>query len=124
MRISFYQAAVFVAVLCAALFALLLFDARIYIDLYGVTGGEGALFTGRRAAPLFAGFAVLFWCARNAEPSPLRHGICWTAIVTFALIAMTGIFAFATGIASFSILVAAICELLIAGVFLQCVRQA
>ncbi len=74
----------------------------------------GAVFLGRRAAPLFLGLSVFFWVLRNEGPSPLQDATAWAAALTFGGIAATGVWAYVGGTASFAILVAAGLETAIA----------
>ena len=105
------------ALLCVVLFAVFLIAPGTYVSLYGVTADTGAVFLGRRAAPLFLGLAVFFWIMRHVGPGPLQDATAFAAALTFAGIAATGVWAYLIGTASFAILVAAGLETAIALAF-------
>ena len=106
------------AALCLALFAVFVIAPGAYTQLYGVAADAGGLFLGRRAAPLFLGLAVFFWALRGTGPGPLQDATAWAAAVTFIGIAVTGIWAWLGGTASFAVLVAAALEVTIGLAFL------
>lgn len=111
-----------VAMVCLVLFALLLLAPASYVGTYGVASDTEVAFMVRRASPMFLGFAVMSWLARNAGPSPLRNALAWGLVAAFTGVALTGIAAFARGEADSVILVAAVGELLIAALFLRTTR--
>ena len=105
--------------LCVILFAVFVVAPGGYASLYGVAAGTGGLFLGRRAAPLFLGLAVFFWALRGVGPGPLQDATAWAAAATFIGIAVTGVWAWLGGTASFAILVAAALEVAIGLAFLM-----
>jgi len=121
--IEFRLAATLVAIICAILFVTLLLFPASYMGIYGVTATDAAAFISRRASPLLLGFAVLMWFARDLRLTPGREAIRLSVIVGFAGIAATGIAEFFIGNASWTILVAAAGELLIAAIFLWGIRK-
>ena len=106
------------AVLCVGLAAVLLVAPGLYVGLYTVPADAGAVFLGRRAAPLLLGLAVFFWALRDAGPGPLQDATALAAAVSFIGIAVTGVWAFLGGTASPAILVAAGIEVAIGLAFL------
>lgn len=110
---------ILVAAVCLVLFALLLFAPTSYVGSYGVASDTEVAFMVRRASPMFLGFAVMLWCARNAGPSPLRNALAFGISVAFSGVALTGVFEFSRGGANNMILIAAAGELLIAALFLR-----
>lgn len=110
------------ALVCAALFLLLLFSANTYIQLYGVSGHDSADFLGRRAAPVFLGIAVMSWMLREAGPSAARSAVCYGLGLAFIGIAITGLFEYGRGVASWTIGVAALSEILLGALFLIAAR--
>ena len=104
--------------LCVILFAVFVIAPGAYAQLYGVAADTGGLFLGRRAAPLFLGLAAFFWALRGVEAGPLRDATAWAAALTFIGIAVTGVWAWLDGTASFAILVAAGLETAIGFAFL------
>lgn len=120
--IAFRHAAILLSVICAALFVIFLVFPAQYMATYGIASSEGAAFMSRRVSPMVLGLAVLFWYARNLRMSPGREAIRLAVIISFGGIALTGIGEFLVGHASWTILVAAMSELVIAGVFLWGIR--
>ncbi len=101
---------VLAAVLCAALFPLLLLNPGYYVDTYGVEPDAGASFLGRRASPLFLGLAVMLWMMRDLPRGTARDAVSIGMAFTWGGIAATGLFAFSTGTANANILIAAVVE--------------
>ncbi len=99
------------AVLCVALFPLLLINAGFYVDTYGVAADTGAAFMGRRASPMFLGLAVLLWMVRDLDPGPARDAVCASMVVIWAGIAITGLYELMIGTAGPLIAGAAVVEL-------------
>lgn len=110
---------ILVGAICLVLFGLLLLAPASYVGTYGVASDPEVAFMVRRASPMFLGFAVMLWFARDATPSPLRNALAWSIAAAFAGVALTGIFEFSRGGASGMILVAAMGELLIAVLYLR-----
>ncbi|WP_458790596.1 hypothetical protein [Yoonia sp. MH D7] len=78
----------------------------------------------RRAAPMFAGLAVLLWLVRGAKRTPERSAISWAMVVIFAGIGVMGIFEFWQGTADARILAAAAAEFGIALLFGRTLKPA
>ena len=113
----FSSISVLTALICAVLFALLLLSPASYISTYGVGADAGSMFMVRRASPIFLGFAVMLWLARDIGPSPIRNALCCGIAAAFAGIAFTGVFECMRSVASAAILIVAASELLIAVLF-------
>ena len=106
------------AILCLALFPLLLLNGGFYVQSYGVTAHAGADFLGRRASPMFLGLAALLWFGRNTGIGPARDAICYGMAFMWAGIAATGIYEFTVGTAQPMIVGAAALELVVAVAFI------
>lgn len=63
----FRRISVLTALICAVLFALLLLSPASYVATYGVVADAGGMFMVRRASPMFLGFAVMLWLAREGR---------------------------------------------------------
>ena len=72
----FRSISVLTALICAVLFTLLLLSPASYIATYGVSADAGSMFMVRRASPMFLGFAVMLWLARDTGPSLIRNALC------------------------------------------------
>lgn len=114
--IPFRVVAMILAVLFVALFVVLAFFGTAYMRTYGVAATPASEFMALRAAPMFLGLAVMFWMLRNVSAGPVRGAVCTGTAVLFAGIAVTGIYEFARGFASFNILIAAVAELVAAAI--------
>lgn len=111
---SFSVAARIIAAVCAVLAVVWIFFPTLYTPAYGVAADAGAQFMTRRAAPMFVGQVVILWVAASQPRSALRDAVALGVSVIFAGIAMTGIVAFAQGVAAPTILIAALFECLAA----------
>ena len=120
----FRVAATMAAALSAALFLFLLIAPATFVELYGASGDAGAEFMGRRAAPIFAGLAIVFWLGRNADDSPLRRAVSLGSAIIFSGVALTGVWAFADGSAGWVILASAAAELSLGVLFALASRRA
>lgn len=118
----FRKISILTALICAVLFALLLLSPASYVGTYGVGADAGGMFMVRRASPMFLGFAVMLWLARNTGPSPLRNALSWGIAAAFAGVALTGMFEYLRGVASGAILIAAAGEMLIAVLFARAAK--
>ena len=103
------------SVVLFVLFVLLLVFPALYTPTYGVVADEGVQFMTRRAAPMFAGPAIILWVAATAPRSALRDAVSLGIVVIFVGIALTGVSAFSQGVAAPTVLIAAIFECLAAG---------
>ncbi len=115
--------AIAVSLICGILFLLLLFFPATYVENYGVQADAGAVFMVRRAAPMFAGIAILLWLARGLKPSPERDAMSWAMIVFFAGIGVMSIFEIWQGTADARILLAAVGEFGIALLFARTMKR-
>ena len=115
--------AIVTSILCLVLFAIFLVAPGTYSELYGITGDRGGEFLGRRASAMFLGLAAILWLTRNEPISTVRSAISYGIAFVFAGIAFTGLFEFGRGNANFSIVIAAVGELVIAFVFLLTTRR-
>ena len=110
------------AVICLALFPLLLLSPGSYVEAYGVAADPGADFLGRRASPMFLGLAVLFWMIRDAPPGPARRAVAWGVALMWVGIGLTGIYEFIRDTASSYTVVAAVIEAVLAGMLVAADR--
>jgi hypothetical protein len=110
------------AILSALVFFSLAFTWMLAPDLllsnWGVELSSSAEVVGRRGAALYAGMGVMFFSARNAEPSPARSALLGGAIVTCLILAVLGVFELATGHVEVGILTAVFIEIALVLAFL------
>lgn len=112
------------AVVCLVLFVIFLIFPGSYMAGYGVAADNGGEFLGRRASPLFLGLAIVLWMLRDHLDATVQKAVCWSMITAFTGVALTGASSFATGVASQTILLASVGELVIAGAFFLALRRA
>ena len=91
---------------------------NLLLSNWGVEFSSAVGLVGRRGAALYAGMGVMFFAARNAEPSPARSALLQGAVVACLVLAVLGVFELATGHAEVSILVAVFIEVALVLAFL------
>ncbi|WP_019955081.1 hypothetical protein [Yoonia vestfoldensis] len=111
------------AVVFLVLFVILLVAGRAYVTTYGVAPSDGADFLARRAAPLFAGLAVMLWLLRGLPVGTARDGVCYGLATVWFGIAATGVYEFTMGQAEATILIAATAEVIGGAVFVLVRRR-
>ena len=117
---SFRTLSIATAAICLALAAVWMFAPGLLLDVWGVLPGDNEAIglTGRRMAALFAGFGVMFYRARNAEPSIARAALSSGIVVACLALAALGLYELASGRAGVGILSAAAVEAALALGFL------
>lgn len=78
---------------------------------------------GRRAAALYAGIAVMFFMARNAEPSTARTALIYGIITACMILACLGVYELTTGHATRGILAAVLIEIVLSLLFMVVCRS-
>lgn len=109
--------AIVTAVACLGLFAVLFGNGASYVATFAIQPDQGAGFVARRAAPVFAGLAVILWVLRDLPVGTARDGICLGMVVLWLGIAATGVYEYTSGQAGGAILIASAVELLAALAF-------
>jgi FtsH-binding integral membrane protein len=87
-----------------------MFAPHILLSSWGVGLSSSAGFVGRRAAALFTGIGVMFFLARNAEPSTARSALVGGLLVACSVLVALGLFELASGYANANILSAVFVE--------------
>src|SRR5450830_420988 len=113
MKLSFRSLAIVIALLFLVLAFTWMFAPQSLLAGWGIALTPSTSVVGRRAAALYAGVAVMFWSARNAEPSPTRSALMKGLGVACLMLASLGVFELAAGHASPGILGAAIIEVML-----------
>lgn len=90
------------------------FAGHLVVGRWQLEATPGVLLMGRRMGALYLGLAVLFFAARGCGPSPARSAMCLGAAVALGLLALSGVYEFATGGAARGILVSAGIEAVLA----------
>ena len=116
--LSFYRLSVLVSILFVALAAILMFAPAQMLTSWGVELTTSAGLVARRIAALYTGVAVMFYLARNAEHSTIRTALITGTITACSILAIFGIYEFATGHATSGILTAVFVEVVLVLAFL------
>ncbi|NWC00016.1 hypothetical protein HX882_29505 [Pseudomonas gingeri] len=114
------------AILCSAIFiglaCMWLLAPNFFLSRWGVAFSDSVGLLGRRASALYLGIGVMFFLARNAEPSSARSALVTGLVVTCLALAALGAFELLTGNASVGILSAVVIEVALALAFLYVAR--
>ncbi|NQD91104.1 hypothetical protein HP532_00375 [Pseudomonas sp. CrR25] len=111
MKLNFRTLATLTALLFFALAFIWMFAPDLVLSSWGVELSYPVELISRRAAALYAGFGVIFFLARNAEPSAARSALIRGVQLTGLILAALGAFEFVTGHAERGILVAVLIEI-------------
>lgn len=120
---SFRNLAIISSLICFTLVAIWMLAPNILLATWDVEYAYPVGLVGRRGAALFAGIGVMFFLARNAEPSSTRSALVIGLAVGSASLAALGSFELATGHAGFGILSAVLVEIALALSCLYVARQ-
>ena len=111
MKLNFHHLALLNAVLFFILAIVWMFAPARSLGMWGVEFNSSAGLVSRRSAALYAGFAVMFFSARNAEPSPVRKALVRGIVVSCFILALLGILEMSAGRANRGILPAVCIEI-------------
>lgn len=112
MKLSFRSLAIVIALLFLVLAFTWMFAPQSLLAGWGIALTPSTSVVGRRAAALYAGVAVMFWSARNAEPSPTRSALMKGLGVACSMLASLGVFELAAGHATPGILAAVVIDMM------------
>ncbi|WP_341861717.1 hypothetical protein [Gymnodinialimonas sp. 57CJ19] len=102
--------------------ALLLLAPRIYLSLYVPNYDPAMAFAAQRLAPAVSGLGVLLLLARDLPDGAFAARFAGLAALVWFGVAGTGVFHFATGVATPMILTAAVSEATLGVLFLIAAR--
>lgn len=119
MTIRFRPLASIFGVLFLAIASAWMFASDVMLSQWGVLASEQTGLVGRRGAAMYAGIGVMFLLARNAGASPARAALVSGIVTVLVLLAVLGVFEFATGHATAGILPAVLLEVGLAIAFLR-----
>lgn len=111
MKPTFQRLAMFTAILFSLLAMTWMLAPVQLLSGWGVEFTTAAGVVGRRAAALYAGIAVMFFMARNAEPSSARTALAFGMITVCTSLAFLGVYELAVGHATKGILPAVFMEM-------------
>jgi hypothetical protein len=118
MKLNFRTLAILTSFVFFSLAITWMLAPNLLLSNWGVEPSSPVGLVGRRGAALYAGLGVMFFSARNAEPSPARSALLGGAVVTCLVLAALGVFEFATGHAEVGILTAVFIEIALVLAFL------
>jgi|JFJP01.1.fsa_nt_gi threonine/homoserine efflux transporter RhtA len=119
---TFRTLAVSAAAICFTLASIWLLAPNVLLDLWAVQYSYPVGLVGRRAAALFLGIGVMFYLARDAQPSQGRNALSIGLSTGCIALAALGIFEFATDHAGPGIWSAVVIELALAAAFISSTR--
>jgi len=115
MGIKFETLCKVLAATCVVFFGIFYTIPTTYVATYGATPTPSSDFMAQRAAPILLGIAVMVWMMRKSLDPVVQRAVCFGGAVIFLGIAATGFIAFLQGVASGTILIAALSEVLVGG---------
>ena len=90
MKLTFHRLAIFTAILFFILASTWMLAPVQLLSGWGVEFTTAVGVVGRRSAALYAGIAVMFFVARNAEPSSTRTALAFGIITVCTSLAFLG----------------------------------
>jgi hypothetical protein len=122
MDVNFRHLAILSAVVFFALGFAWMLVPDFFPSRWGVEFSYAVGLIGRRGAALYIGIGVMFFSARNAEPSPARSALVKGFTVACLTLAGLGLFEFFTGHARSGMLGAVLIEVALSLAFLSVAR--
>ena len=122
MKLNFRSLAVLSAFVCFSLALVWMFAPNVLLSSWGVDFSYPVGLVGRRSAALFAGIGVMFFWARNAEPSSARSALVAGFVASCLVLAALGVIELANGHAGPGILTAVLIEVALVLAFLYVLR--
>lgn len=110
MKLNFRNLAILASLLFFALAIIWMFAPNLFLASWGVDFSSSAELVGRRGGAVYAGVGLMFFSARNAEPSFTRSALVKGVVFACLVLATLGIFELATGHANSGILTAVFIE--------------
>lgn len=117
--LTFYRLALLTSILFVVLAIILMFVPALMLTSWGVDLTTSVGLVARRIAALYTGLAVMFFLVRNAEHSTTRTALSYGTITACMILAILGVYEFATGHASSGILAAVTIEVALVLAFLN-----
>lgn len=117
--LTFYRLALLTSILFVVLAIILMFVPALMLTGWGVDLTTSVGLVARRIAALYTGLAVMFFLVRNAEHSTTRTALSYGTITGCMILAILGVYEFATGHASSGILAAVTIEVALVLAFLN-----
>ncbi|HSI25521.1 MAG TPA: hypothetical protein VK952_07850 [Methylotenera sp.] len=116
--LSFYRLSVFSSLLFTVLAFVLIFAPVLMLSAWGVELTDSVGLVTRRIGALYAGIALMYFFARNAQYSATRTALIVGTITACLILATLGVFEFIAGHASSGILISVLIEVVLILAFL------
>lgn len=110
MKLPFRNLAILASLLFFALAIIWIFTPNLFLASWGIDSSSSATLVGRRAGAVYAGVGLMFFWAKNAEPSLTRSALVMGVVFACLMLAILGVFELATGNANSGILGAVFIE--------------
>lgn len=123
MNLTFRRVAIVSAFVCFALALTWTLTPDLLLSTWDVEFCDAAGLVGRRGAAMFAGIGIVFFSARDAEPSSARDALVAGFVFSCFALAALGVFEYVTGHAGPGILSAVVVEIVLALAFLYASRK-
>ena len=123
MKLTFYRLSVICTILFLMLAIILMFAPVQILAGWGVELTTSVELLAKRIAALYAGIAMMFFMARNAEHSTTRTALIYGVITSCSILALLGVYEFATGHATSGILTGVFIEVALVLAFLYIAVQ-
>lgn len=111
MKLKFRTVAILASLLFCALAIIWMFAPNLFLAGWGIAFSSSAELVGRRGGAVYAGVGLMFFWARNAEPSLTRSALVRGVVVGCLILATLGVYELAIGHASSGILSAVFIEI-------------
>lgn len=118
MKLDFRSLAILIALIFFSLALTWMLAPNLLLSNWGIEFSSQVGLVGRRGAALYAGIGVMFFSARNAEPSPARSALVAGLVVACLTLAALGVFELVAGHANLGILAAVFIEVALTLAFL------
>ena len=123
MKLTFRSLAVIAVIVFLILSIAWMFAPGQLLSLWGVESTSSAELVARRSAAMYVGIAVMFFLARQAQPSLVRSALVNGVVVSCVILAALGLFELFTGHAQSGIVPAVFVEVAISLAFLFVDRE-
>lgn len=120
---NFKNLATVSAFICFALALIWTLVPNVLLAMWGIDFSYSAGLVGRRGAALFAAIGIMFFTARNAEPSSARSALVSGFVFCCFALAALGTFELSSGHAGLGILSAILVEVALALAFIFVARN-
>ena len=122
MKLNFRSLAILSALVFFSLALTWMFAPNLALSVWDVEFSYPVGLISRRSAALYAGVGVMFFSARNAEPSSARSALVTGTVVACLTLATLGVYELTTGHAGRGISVAVLIEVAFSSAFLYVAR--